>query len=471
MRFRPLPFLLVLCLASCEQARRYPAPPARGDATKDVPREKAPLPSVWSWLPPDRPTFDYPIEFVPHTAPAWASLLSVWNADPSPATRATAFLGLPPLQALAAYGMTDQLQVFRIKVPAGLPDPNPLIPSANPPTYGKWRLGRDIFFAPVLSTGNEVYACKDCHRPNHRFAGSRRLNLREALNVPSLVNAVYNRHQFWDGHVVALEEVLVRSLEDERPGPTEPPELTHRWGGLVHRLYNDTNFRNGFEQVFRIGKPTQDAIAKALATYMRTLLSGDSLYDRAEARRKQSGKAALGSDHFLAVLDTAALEALGDGKLAKEEAARQLVLGYQLFYGKANCAACHRAPLFGDHDFHNIGLNKDSWPPPDAPTGRFTTVPIGLKERRLIGAYRTPSLRGRAGIGPYFHDGQRQTLHDVVRFYDHEIRWSPYLAAPLGSGNREQTLGLDAAEIDALVLFLQALDGGPLDPMVAAPSR
>jgi cytochrome c peroxidase len=410
---------------------------------------------------------------VPATSPRWASLPAFWNADPLPGAGArTIYLGLPPLEAVTAYGMADLVQRFRIKVPRGLPDPNPLIPAANPPTYAKWRLGRDLFFAPILRSGGERYACASCHQPEHGFTEGRLKTRRGDFNTPSLINAVYNRHQFWDGRVAALEEVVVRSLEDERPAADDPErlpdEVTHRWGGLVKELDANTPFRVAFATVFAIEKPTQDAIAKALATYMRTLLSGDSLVDRAEAQRQTAGAAALDAAHFLPVLDAEALKAIGGGKLDKEQAARQLALGHQLFHGKARCAACHSGPLFTDHDFHNIGVHaRDSLPPPEAPTGRFAAVPIGLKEMRFNGAFRTPSLRALPRTAPYFHGGQRYTLREVVTFYDHEIRPTGYLAAPLRSGDRERLLRLSADEIDALVLYLEALDGAPLDPIVA----
>ncbi len=276
--------------------------------------------------------------------------------------------------------------------------------------------------------------------------------------------------------MTALEEVLVRSLEDERPASEDPqrppPEMTHRWGGLVNELAARPTYRATFEALFGIAQPTQDAIAKALATYMRTLLSGDSLYDRAEARRRAAKAPALTADHFLPLLDDATLKVLGGGKLSKADAAGQLARGYDLFHGKAKCAVCHAGPLFSDNDFHNIGITAAAKLPPFVPpSGRITTVPIGLKETRLVGAFKTPSLRALPRTAPYFHNGKRHSLRTVVAFYDHEIWPSPYLAAALRDGNHEQNLHLTEAEIDALVLFLKSLDGTPLDPIVAAPPQ
>jgi cytochrome c peroxidase len=473
MRRHLVLLVAALTLASCERANRYPSLP--GTSPAPARRELSPLPAHFAWMPPEDTAFDAPLDFVPASSPDWAKLPAFWNLDPVPAAGArTIYLGLPPLEAVVAYGLADQAQRYRIKVPRGLPDPNPLIPEANPPTYAKWRLGRALFFDRILQSGSETYACASCHRPEHGFADPARLSHLGTFNTPSLINAVYNRRQFWDGRVVALEEVVVQALEDERPArdvpDRPPPEVTHRWGGLVEELDANRAYRLAFQRIFGIPKPTQDAIAKALATYMRTLLSGDSVYDRAEANREAAKAAALGSEHFLAVLDEATLQTLGSGKLSARDAAEQLTQGYRLFHGKAKCASCHRGPLFTDNDFRNIGITaRDSIPSPDAPKGRIVTVPIGLKESRLMGAYRTPRLRALPRTAPYFHDGTRQSLREVVRFYDHEIRPSSYLAEALTSGGREQELKLTDAEIDALVLFLQSLDGRPLDAIVAAP--
>ena len=476
MRIRPAWLLLTLALASCEQARRYPA--SDQNPPKPIPAARAPEPPPphWSWMRPVEEPHDVPIEFVHASAPDWGSLPKFWNQFPPPqAGTRTAHLGLPPLQAIAAIVLADQFEAIRIKVPLGLPDPRPLIPEANPPTYGKWRLGKKLFFKPVLRSGAETYSCATCHQPDHGFTESRGRTFHGVINTPSHINAVYNRHQFWDGRAGALEEVLVHSLRDEQAeqaGEQDTAEVTHIWGGLVTALAQDNAYRFEFQRVFGIRQPTQDAIAKALATYMRTILSGDSLYDRAEEERRRVKAATLASEHFLAHIDQAALKSLGDGKLGKEEAARKLALGYRLFHGKANCSGCHRGPLFTDHHFHNIGLDsKDSLPPLDKPTGRFAVVPIGLKEARLIGAYRTPGLRALPRTEPYFHDGKRRSLTDVVRFYDREVLPTPYLASALLAGGREQRLGLTDEEIEALVLFLQALDGTPVDPVVSAPMK
>src|SRR5438105_4968487 len=156
MRFRPLLLAFCLAFASCEQARRYPSV---GEAPKTIVEKKPQeeLHAHWAWMRPMAEPFAVPMEFVPPTAPDWQSLPKFWNqVPPAFAGRQTIHIGLPPLEAVAAMLMAERVPTtIRIKVPAGLPDPNPFIPAANPPTYAKWRLGKKLFFAAVLKSGGE----------------------------------------------------------------------------------------------------------------------------------------------------------------------------------------------------------------------------------------------------------------------------------------------------------------------------
>ena len=473
MRSHHLLAVALLLLASCEQARRYPpAPPSDSPSPQPkAEKKRQPLADIYSWIPPVETPRDVPIEFVAVEYADWAKLPKFWNqAIPPEGGMRTIHLGQQPLEAVAAMVVADQLEMIRIKVPLGLPDPKPFIPSANPPTYGKWRLGQAIFFTSLLQGRLRKYSCASCHDTTRGFADPRERIPAGEFKAPSLVNALYNRHQFWDGRAGALEEVVVRSLEDERPRDEAPdrlpPEVTHVWGGLVQTLAKIDTFRFEFDRVFGIAQPTQDAIGKALATYMRTILSGDSLYDRAEKQRKAAKADALTAAHFLPALDDPTLTALVEGKLSKDETAAQIVRGHQLFVGKARCAECHRGPLFTDDDFHNIGIPSAQNPP-----GRLAAAPIGLKDVRLTGAFKTPSLRGLSRRAPYFHDGSRATLESAVRFFDSEILMSPYLASSLRSGDQALKLGLTDVEVTSLTLFLRALDGRPVEDIVARPMK
>jgi cytochrome c peroxidase len=449
--------LLTLASQGCRRAARYPA------LTPAVPEEaKTPaLPPHWAWLPVE-PRPDVPLVFVPETSPEWKRLPKFWNHfPPAPAGMRTVHLGLLPLQAAAALTLADTLETVKIKVPLGLPDPRPLLPEANPPTLGRWQLGKKLFSDPVLQVGADSYACATCHDPRRGFTQPRDVAVGSTRNTLSLINVVYNRSQFWDGRVGALEETLVRALTDEKPADESDAPRTHRWGGLVATLAGNAEYRQQFRRVFGIAQPTQDASAKALATYLRTLLCGDALVDEAERERRQHEAPVLLSEHFLPFLAEKAMQALEAEKMNKGDVARQLARGAALFHGKAGCVSCHGGPLFTDRDFHNIGLGeRDSTPPAGAETGRFAVVPIGLKESRLIGAFRTPTLRALPRTAPYFHDGKRRSLREVVAFFAlHVDVDNPYLAPALRARAADVRLDFDVQDSDALVLFLNALDG------------
>jgi cytochrome c peroxidase len=200
-----------------------------------------------------------------------------------------------------------------------------------------------------------------------------------------------------------------------------------------------------------------------LACYLRTLLAGDSIHDRAvEQARKSSSD--LKVEHYEAVLDDTALAELDRAKAKKSDVAAELMRGYRLFHGReknrplVNCHRCHSGPIFTDNMFHNLGIGYLSRPGQEG--GRFAQVPIGQKDRYLIDAYKTPTLRNLQRTGPYFHNGSLDRLREVVEFYNHGANANEHLDSELrGEDGQTRLLELNAAEIDALVLFLKALNG------------
>ena len=314
-------------------------------------------------------------------------------------------------------------------MPAGLDDPRPFLPSdpdSNPPTLNKWRLGRRLFYDPTWLTDEGGRSCASCHQPRSGFADDARDH--GDFNTPTLVNCVYNRRQFWDGRVGSLEEVVQRTVADE----TAPEEKLpfHVWGGVVRRLRASAEYQRRFPEVFG-NEPTQDAVGKALATYLRTLLAADSVYDRAVAAQKAENAAELKAEHYEKALDDASLKQLGLDPAAKGEAAKKIYRGYRLFYDleerKTGCAACHGGGEFTDGEFHNLGVGFAA-PEPGHEPGRFASLPLGRKDALMIGAYKTPTLRGLPRTGPYFHDGSAATLEDAVQFHIDGGRWNQYIA-------------------------------------------
>jgi cytochrome c peroxidase len=293
-----------------------------------------------------------------------------------------------------------------------------------------------------------------------------------------LLNSVYNRHQFWDGRVSALEEVLVRQLDDEHP-PSKETEAEqsagyrHVWPGLIARLRGKPGYVASFLAVFGTAA-TEDNVAKALATYMRTLLDGDSIFDRAEKNRKTRGGKDLEASDFQIGFTAQALKQ-HDGLDDAERAARLSARGWQLFAGRGGCAVCHLPPLLTDLSFHNVGdsvrfieLGAEKG------AGRVAVVPYGLKHRDQIGAYKTPSLRGVSETRPYMHDGSLPTLRAVLAHFDGglDADGNRYLDPMLlDVPFRARRPYFDAGDLEALELFLRCLRGTDLPDLLTRPSE
>ena len=495
---RRLVLLCILALAGCQPAERYGVKPTTRErpesSRKSVKPDSGPkpIPSDYAWLPPDVDKMppDMPIQFVAESSPEeWNKLTQFWSLPLPPA-----FIGLPPFGTVALAKLA-QTRVVKIKVPAGLWDPNKYdnLPPTNPPTVGKWVLGKRLFFDDTwLLPASEVrIACASCHDPDKGFSNGRPESF-TAKHPPTLINCVYNRWQFWDGHARALEEVVQQTLNDERVAADA--NRRHVWGGVVERLRTHPEYSKRFKEVF--GAPvTQDSIGKALATYMRTILNGNSIYDRAltEAGGKRKE---LTADHFEKALKS--VEALN--RLLKQadmseykpdnpnQVARALLDGYKLFQGKGRCARCHSDPRdFSDYGFHNlnIGESKNVNPKRGEEFGRFRSTPVGLKDKSLIGAFKTPTLRSLSRTAPYWHDGSgahpedksKLGLFDVVVWHvrgGQAKPWqmgepiNPYLDKELRNDKGEPlNLGLTEQEVRDLVLFLLALDGDPVEAVVA----
>jgi cytochrome c peroxidase len=185
-----------------------------------------------------------------------------------------------------------------------------------------------------------------------------------------------------------------------------------------------------------------DGVAKALASFERTLLSGSSLWDR----------------HLVAIKA---------GVPEQSPLSPAQKRGLDLFYGKARCASCHGGPDLTDHDFHNVGVGIQDGRLIDA--GRFKVVRselVGHVDASLTGAFKTPTLRDIARTAPYMHDGSLQTLREVMAYFNGGITSNPHLDEQLTADGRMGTaprmLGLSQDELADLEQFLLALTGEPI---------
>jgi cytochrome c peroxidase len=318
---------------------------------------------------------------------------------------------------------------LQIAAPLGLP-PVP-IPANNPVTAETVALGRKLFYDPRLST-DDTLSCASCHNPLLGFADGRRVSAgfsgkAGTRNAPSVLNAAYAGHQFWDGRAT--------SLEDQAAGPiSNPIEMNQAHDACVSKIARDPLYAAEFARAFGPGPVTITKIEKALAAFERTLISGNSPFDR----------------HYFR----------GDKSALSPAAVR----GLAIFRDKArgNCETCHSIQgshaLFTDSRFHNLGVGVNS-EGELTDLGRFDQTKVEADR----GAFRTPTLRNVAKTAPYMHDGSLKTLRAVVDFYAGGGNSSPWLDPEM------KPLNLTSAERDDLVAFLEALTGEM--PADAGPPR
>ncbi len=292
------------------------------------------------------------------------------------------------------------------------------VPPDNPITADKTALGRRLFFDPLLSNNRSV-SCGTCHDPDRGFADGRPLAVGVfdrigTRNSPALFNRGYGRTQFWDGRTAGLEKLMLEPIADRN-------EMDLSIDEAIARLNADESYPDAFRQVFN--RPVNaDDLGRALATFVRTIKSADSPYDRF-----MSGTA--------------------DALTAEQQA------GLQLFRGKARCSFCHHEPLFTDEAFWNTGIAAR--PGASGPVnefrdnGRFAVT--GRDQDR--GGFKTPTLREIARTAPYMHDGSLATLADVVDFYDKGGRLNRNKFPIL------RPLNLSVAEQRSLIAFLESLTG------------
>lgn len=276
--------------------------------------------------------------------------------------------------ALPLVASAQSTEPYELKVPLGLRPPK--IPADNPLTKEKIELGKQLYFDPRLSCDDTV-SCASCHDPKKGWSNGEAFatGVRGQVggrSAPSIINAAYYDLQFWDGRA--------KQLEGQALGPIENPiEMDHSLDECVKKLNAIPGYREQFRKVFN-SDVTPENVAKAIAAFERTILSGNAPFDQFKA---------------------------GDESALSEEAQR----GMKLFFGKARCSACHAGPNFSDGAFHNIGLGMDKENPD---LGRYeVTKLLGDK-----GSFKTPSLREIARTAPYMHDGSLKTLEDVVEFYN-----------------------------------------------------
>ncbi len=339
---------------------------------------------------------------------------------------------LPLIAVLAAVGCSGPEppsgpvmpvgESLAIEPPLGLPDM--AAPPDNPPTAETVALGRKLYYEKGLSVDNSI-ACASCHDPEAGFADPNQFS--EGVGgkfggrqAPPVMNAAYFTTQFWDGRAASLEE--------QAGGPVENPiEMAFTHEGVVERLSEDPVYTELFKEAWGEGPIAFEMVAKSIASFERTVLVGNSPFDR----------------YMFG----------GDKEAMSEDAIR----GLDVFTDpeKGNCEVCHEIneeegyALFTDNKFHNLGVGAEL-DGSMADIGRFEVSQVETDK----GAFKTPHLRNIADSAPYMHDGHLKTLKEVVDFY-------------VGAGNsndfRDEEIHeldhLSAQERADLIAFMEALSG------------
>ena len=319
-----------------------------------------------------------------YLAIAGSCVLGLWAADPPKSTTFKVPLGLLPIQ----------------------------FPKDNPYTPEKADLGRMLYFDTRLSADNTV-SCATCHHPKFGFTDGAPVSTgikgqKGGRSAPTVFNRAYSLAQFWDGRAT--------TLEDQAGGPmANSIEMGNTHENVIAKLRAIPGYRAEFQKVFGTPEITMVEVSKAIATFERTVLSGNSPYDKYKAGNKKA--------------------------LTPEQ-----IRGLDVYFNKAKCDQCHEGINLTANSFHNLGVGMDK---PDPDTGRFVVT----KNDADWGAFKTPTLREIANTAPYMHDGSLKTLEEVVDFYDKGGIKNKNL------DEKMKPLNLTPQEKKDLVAFLKALSG------------
>ena len=283
------------------------------------------------------------------------------------------------------------------------------VPADNPMTAEKAALGRQLWFDVRLS-GDGKLSCYSCHvnekgLTDGKAIGEGAFGKKLTRSAPSLWNVGYHADWYWDGRAKTLEAQASAAWTKVNMGASKPEEITAKLNAIP-------GYKKQFQKVFG-QDATPDNIPKALACYMRTIISQTTAFDKWQK---------------------------GDAKAVSDSAKR----GYDVFK-KAKCDNCHSGVLFQDQQYHNVGIGMKAEKPDE---GRFVVT----KADKDKGAFKTPTLRDVARSAPYFHDGSVATLEEAVKLM-------------VGGGLENEHLDranvvktdLTAAEFKDLIEFLKSL--------------
>jgi len=302
------------------------------------------------------------------------------------------FASSPSATETQAEASSDALKSWHL--------PDVSYPESNPYQKAVENLGKQLFFDPRL-LGDRTLSCAACHYPGTGWSDPLSNKSREGQamdrNTPALINVAFQERFFWDGRGTTLEGAIKTHLKELSVKMADIPALP-------------SAYQQKFQHAFGSTAITSDNIANAIANFLRTIVVNDSPFD-----------------HWVA----------GDKSAISQSASK----GFLLFTGKAKCAECHNAPNFSDSKFHNTGINS-------LDPGHFD-VTGNPKDRNR---FRTASLRQVSRTPPYMHNGSKNSLMDVIEFYNHG-------GDRHGAGNELTALELSEQEEHELLDFLMSLTG------------
>ncbi len=274
-------------------------------------------------------------------------------------------------------------QPYIVEIPNKFPQYE--IPEDNPLTVEGIALGKKLFYEKQLS-GDNTQSCGSCHQSAMAFSDTGAVStgidgLSGNRSAMPIINLIWSKSFFWDGRA--------KSLEDQALGPVvNPIEMHETWPNAVSKVQGDPQYPPLFIKAFGTDIVDSLLIAKAIAQFERTLVSGNSKFDKVQRQ-----EASLTPEE-LAGFNLTRIEGPIDGNP-----------------NGADCFHCHDFPLFTDNEFHNNGLDKEEdWQ--DLGLHEITNNPFDKAK------FKTPTLRNIALTGPYMHDGRFNTLEEVLDFYN-----------------------------------------------------
>ncbi len=309
---------------------------------------------------------------------------------------------------IGCNALTSDLPQQLLEIPVGFPDMP--MPSDNPLSAQKIALGKRLFYDPILSLDSSV-SCASCHKQEHGFADTKSTssgvkNETGVRNALAIANAGYLKALFYDGRAASLDEQIMGAI-------TNPIEMHSDAKLIATRLQNHPKYpqllREAFGETADID--TRNAV-KAIASFVRTIVSGNSRYD-----------------NFMH----------GDSSALTAQQRRGMTL---FFSNRTNCAVCHSGYNFTDEKFHSTGISSHYFD-----GGRYEAT----HNEDDRGLFRTPTLRNVALTAPYMHNGEFFTLDRVLELYSRGGRSfvnKDSLIVPLNLNNEEKS---------DIIAFLQSL--------------